>query len=281
MPAARLPWIKFWPELVDHPKFAELNDSERWTWIEVWAKASQQSNRWHFASLSHAVKVTGRPAKQIRKLVQVGLIDESSDGIYIHNAAKWQDRFPSDYSDGVTPNIPRKVRGDKSNAPSTLPEDSANGLPKTPRKLREDSVNTAVKAAANPALEEEEELTPLGSPPFASARGRNAEVIDAIRELGIKPTLAARDHSAIKATSADPTDIAEVYGAVYRGEYGDDFMRKRLSVHEAIGWIDGYRASKLLKETAGRNGHATVSRRMVDHTGCEAGCPSLHPEQFA
>src|SRR6266550_2940335 len=78
MPAPRLPWIKFWPEALDHPKFALLSDTERWTWIEVWGKASLQAERWTFASVAHAVKVTGRKAKDVRRLIEVGLIDEGT-----------------------------------------------------------------------------------------------------------------------------------------------------------------------------------------------------------
>lgn len=86
---------------------------------------------------------------------------------------------------------------------------------------------------------------PETAPGEPAARvNRNGGVIDAIRAQGIEPTLTPRDHGAIKSTSATPALIAEVYGAVYRGEYGDDFMRKRLSVHEAIEWINGYEAWK-------------------------------------
>lgn len=133
MPAKRLPWIKFYPELLEHEKFADLSDSESWTWINVWAKASQQPVRWRFASAAHAAKVTGRSASQIRKLIAARLLDEHSDGLWVHDWQQWQNRYPSDYehSDDGPPTDSEDSPQDQPNAPRTLHEDSA----KTPRTL--------------------------------------------------------------------------------------------------------------------------------------------------
>lgn len=176
MPAARLPWIKFWPELVDHAKFVDLTDSERWTWIEVWAKASQQPERWKFASVAHAQKVTGRKEKDIRKLIEVRLIDERSDGLYIHNARKWQDRYPSDESAKSSP---------------TSPEPHPNGTVKTPRTLLEDSANvTAMLGEDSDKSKREkreedidEDVPPAATqrPPQGDQRPRASAVTDEFR----------------------------------------------------------------------------------------------------
>lgn len=275
MPAARLPWIKFWPELVDHPKFSELSDSERWTWVEVWSKASQQAKRWHFASVAHAVKVTGRPAKQIRTLVAAGLIDESTDGIYIHNAAKWQDRYPSDYSNGLSPNTPRTVRQHSANTPANPPEtddydsgeDSVNDPGNAPDDVRKSKSKSKSKSKTGAAA-------PSGQPTSISERpqnGRSAAVIDAIRATGIEPTLTARDHAALKTSNAPPEVIAEIYCEVFNGRYGDAYQQRNLSVHELLAWIDGYRSFKTngppKPVLVGRNGQLDQPRRLVDNTG--------------
>src|SRR6185503_3434640 len=91
MPANRLPWVRVWIEALDHEKFAALTDSDRWTWVALLAKASQQPKRWRFASVKHAAQVTGRPATQIRHLIAVRLVDELEDGIAIHDAKQWQE----------------------------------------------------------------------------------------------------------------------------------------------------------------------------------------------
>jgi hypothetical protein len=52
--------------------------------------------------------------------------------------------------------------------------------------------------------------------------------------------MTARDYAAIKHSTAAPGVIAEVYLAVAGNEWGDDFQRKRLSVHEACDWVPAY-----------------------------------------
>jgi hypothetical protein len=90
MPAKRLPWLKFWPEAVDHEKFAGLSDAERWTWVKLLARAAQQPTRGRFASIAHAVEATGRPAKHVRTLVEVRLLDQREDGLWLHDWLDWQ-----------------------------------------------------------------------------------------------------------------------------------------------------------------------------------------------
>lgn len=287
MAAKRLPWIKFYPELLEHEKFADLSDAESWTWINVWGKASQQTVRWRFASPAHAAKVTGRSVAQIRKLIAARLLDERSDGLWVHDWQQWQQRYPSDYEGsviddglsvedllGIVVNAPSTLREDSANAPPLLPEDSVNGA----AILHEDSVNAAAMSGQCPSRGAERaktktkiESTPNGVPREVVPKpNRSAEVIDAIRALGQEPTMTERDHAAVKRSTAKPEVIAEVYCAVFRGDYGDDFMQRRLSVHEAIGWIDGYRSQKTngLPKSA-RPGRPEPTRNLIDKTGVE------------
>lgn len=235
MSAPRLPWIKFWPELFDHEKFASLSDAEAWTWVVVWGKASLQAKRWRFASIEHAHKVTGRPMKHLRRLVELHLIDEGTDGVHIHNAPKWQDKHPSDYS--VKP--PPSLRESSVNAASSVPRARVEG-----------------EGDREGDREIEEDVTPPGGqsllserPTSANGNGHlsknlpkgSAAVKEAFKLAGLEAVVfEPRDHHAIKHSNAEPALIAEVYVAVARREYGDDFMRKQLSVHAAIGWINGY-----------------------------------------
>lgn len=107
MPAKRLPWQKFWPELVDHEKFVGLTDSEAWTWVRVYAKAGQQPKRGRFASVKHAAVASGRSERHIRRLIAVRLIDETTEGLLMHDWEEWQRWRKGDESDdGSTPESP-------------------------------------------------------------------------------------------------------------------------------------------------------------------------------
>lgn len=69
--------------------------------------------------------------------------------------------------------------------------------------------------------------------------------LDAMRAAGVDLAYnGKRDGKALKESSADPLDVAAVCVAVFRGEYGDDFMRKRLTIAEAVGWVNGFKASR-------------------------------------
>jgi hypothetical protein len=80
------------------------------------------------------------------------------------------------------------------------------------------------------------------APSGAAPRGnpRVAATIDTFREVGIEPLLTGRDRAAIKASNVPPGLIAATYQAVATREFGDGFMRQRLSVHEAIDWAGAY-----------------------------------------
>lgn len=120
MPAQRLPWIKFWPEALEHEKFSALTDAESWTWIVVWSKASLQPKRWRFASVAHAAHVTARPVKHIRRLIEVGLLDDTDEGLSIHDARQWQDaaNIPPTQREGPLNDPPRVIerplKGDRT-----------------------------------------------------------------------------------------------------------------------------------------------------------------------
>lgn len=90
MPTKAQPWLKFWPELVDHPKFVGISDAVRWTWIKLLARAGQQPTRGQFVSVRHAVEVTGRPEAHIRQLIHVRLLDDNPDALLMHDWQKWQ-----------------------------------------------------------------------------------------------------------------------------------------------------------------------------------------------
>lgn len=96
MPNKPVPWLKLWPELVDHEKFAQLTDSECWTWVKLLAKSGQQPTRGRFRDVTHAVVASGRPKKHVERLIAVRLLDQRADGLWMHDWEKWQRWRPED-----------------------------------------------------------------------------------------------------------------------------------------------------------------------------------------
>lgn len=90
MPTVRAPYVLLWEGLTRHPKVSMLTDSQFRTWVEILMAGARQKRRWSFASVAHVVNVTGRPERDVRALIKSLLLDEVDDGIYIHNAHKWQ-----------------------------------------------------------------------------------------------------------------------------------------------------------------------------------------------
>lgn len=125
MPAKRLPWYKVWAEHTEHPKICELSDGQYRTWQYVLAKASQQPERWTFASARHAATVTGRPLAHVHCLITYGLLDETPEGLIVHNGKRWQDKYPSDYSLNAAATLPESsesIAGNAAGIPISDPE---------------------------------------------------------------------------------------------------------------------------------------------------------------
>ena len=80
-------------------------------------------------------------------------------------------------------------------------------------------------------------------------------MIELIRAEGVPVTFTARDGAALKATRPEPELVAEAYCAAYRGDWGDEFIRRNLSVRFVVDRLAGYLASK-----HAANGHANGRR---------------------
>lgn len=95
--------------------------------------------------------------------------------------------------------------------------------------------------------------------------GRVQAVVEAFRAMNIEPMMGPRDYAAIKSSCVPPGLVAEVFCAVAERLYGDDFMRKRLSVHEAVGWAAGWVEHCL--EEAKANGEYDAERDRLRSLG--------------
>lgn len=253
MPRPRLPWFKVWAGATRDKKIAGLSDHTFRVWIELLDAASEQRVRGRFVSYESAAAIIRRKAAEVRLVAAAGLMDEVDGLVVMHDWDDWQRWRPDDAATDEAGTPPES----HTNGSGITHESLRNGTSKTPDKgtkarplyarAREDvDVEGDVEGERD---EDESPQAPSGLPPAGNGRihvlhkrgnPRVAAVIDAFKALKIDVTLGARDHAAIKHSNADPSKIAEVYDAVARCEYGDDFMRRRLTVHDAIEWINGY-----------------------------------------
>ncbi len=71
-----------------------------------------------------------------------------------------------------------------------------------------------------------------------------ALAIDRCRELGVEPAIDSRDGKAINECSATAEVIGEAYSAVYRGTWGDSWLKNNLSFRIVCSRISGYLAQR-------------------------------------
>jgi hypothetical protein len=115
----------------------------------------------------------------------------------------------------------------------------------------------ASPTSATPALPDAPDgpapATPRGNPKVAA-------VIDALRAEGMTGTLKPADRQALTRTEYPAGDVASLYAAIYRGEYGDEFMHTGLSVANCVNrWMDGWQSH--------RAGHRAPDRRTGNGNG--------------
>lgn len=67
-------------------------------------------------------------------------------------------------------------------------------------------------------------------------------MIDAIKAGGGEVTFGPRDGKAVKDSGADAQLIADAYLAVWRGEWGDGWLRENLSIRLVVERLGGYQA---------------------------------------
>jgi len=68
--------------------------------------------------------------------------------------------------------------------------------------------------------------------------------IDAVQTADVAYTPSDADGRALKSTPLSALQVAEVYIAIARGDFGDDFLRDRLSARTAIGAWNGYETAQ-------------------------------------
>jgi hypothetical protein len=227
----------------------QLSDRTFRVWQELLDAANEQKIRGRFDSYSAAAAIIRRKPAEVRLVAAAGLLDESADGVWLHDWKDWQRWKPED--EGLTNDEPTSPEDPDYDSPITH-ESHRNGSGITHEKHRK--TRSLARAREDVDVEGdvdvERERDTRSSPSLRSGaaasekRGnpRVQAVIEAFRALSGDVYLTPRDHAAIKRSDVPPELIAQTYDAVARGAWGDDFMRKRLSVHEAIEWANAYQA---------------------------------------
>lgn len=131
--------------------------------------------------------------------------------------------------------------------------DGQGGVQKWPpptvaRAIQESTreIHTPLQGETPPALTPK----PRGNPKVSA-------VVDALRAEGMTGTITPRDAKAIRETEHDAREVAALYAAVFRGEYGDPWMQTKLSVALCLEYLPGWRSHQAGHHApAKRNGQA-------------------------
>lgn len=104
-----------------------------------------------------------------------------------------------------------------------------------------ESLTTPIESG--PAREADASTPPTTTGEVAAEKGnrRVAAVIDALRAEGMTGTLTPKDRQAIQRVAHDPHEVAALYVAIFKGEYGDPYMHDNLSVWLCLEKLPGWR----------------------------------------
>ena len=125
MPAKRLDWFRVWIDATTHEKVRQLDDATFRTWVELLDAAAKQPRRGRFVSRASAASIIRRPVKHVATLIAATLIDESDEGLTMHDWDEWQRWRPQDTIDDATP--PDRPPNGYPNNSRTTTEHHANG----------------------------------------------------------------------------------------------------------------------------------------------------------
>lgn len=247
-----MPWVRMDDQYPEHPKVDRVGPYAAWLNVCAWAYCARNLTD-GFVPSERVARLANvpQPAKLAKALVEARLWEAVEGGYMVHDflaynpsreqvlkeraaTAKRVSEHRERVSNGVTP---PDTNGGGNGRSTPVGNGVSTDAPYPSRTPPVPSQST---------LRENSPPAPNGAPPRGSTepppRGnsRVQAVIDAFRENGYEPPMGPRDYAAIKRSTAPPGLIVEAFMAVQLREYGDDFMRKRLSVHEAIDWVPGY-----------------------------------------
>lgn len=248
-------WIEVHQSLPTHAKTVEAAALLDVPEVEVvghmvclwlWAVDNAREGRINVAKplvIAKAAKWAGEPGRFVDALLAAGFMDE--DGC-IHDWDEYTGRLMErrERVQEQTRARVQKWRENRRLSSIDVRNANSNALPVTPVTLGN------APTVPNPTVPNHSSTTPVGRGRAADAdapaplkpRGnaKVSAVIDALRAEGMTGTLTARDAKAVKDVEHDPAQVAALYAAIFRGEYGDDWMHKNLSVALCLEKLPGW-----------------------------------------
>lgn len=102
--------------------------------------------------------------------------------------------------------------------------------------------------------------------PVIAKPNKYADFIDAVHAQGLPYESEPADARAVKQAAPSAAQIAECYGALARGEWGDDWTRGRLSAQTAVKSWNAYQTAKTVprREQRGRGGKRDAFGELAD-----------------
>lgn len=174
-------------------------------------------------------------------LVVSGLWEQVDAGYHIHDYLDYQNSAADieEYRARDRARKPRAAHVESADSPNGIHVESAR-IPAPKKEKKEEEVEGDVEV---PLSAESGRAAAAATPPRAVLRrDRLAQVIDLIRDADLEPNIRGQDAKAVKDCRAAPADIAATYVAIARGEFGDEFMLRKLSITTASAHVDGWRA---------------------------------------
>lgn len=246
-----MPWIESHTTLARHPKTLRLARALGvdvptaighlhllWWWAIEYAQDGDLS-RFGADELADAC-LWERPPDVLWTSVQgAGFVD--ADGV-LHDwqvyAGKLIDRRKADAQ--------RKREAREARSAEPVPD-----VRRTSGGRRRDGVRTV----PNPTVPNHSSTTPVeggpareagasARPPKSRGDPQVAAMIDALRAEGMTGTLTGRDRKAIADTEHNPAEVAALYAAIFRREYGSPFQHEALSVANCFEWLPGWQSHR-------------------------------------
>lgn len=254
--------VAFWLWSLDNAPDGRMNDSAR--------------------TIAFAAQWTGNASDLVDALVDAGFLERTEDGYAIHNWWQYAGRLIDRRERNTERMRAARARHVQTScaarAGATVPNRTVPNrnqeiyLPESQGEIEGVQGETA---AMQPPPEPEAPIVaqpePMSSNGKAPKVNRYAQVIDAVRALDPEVVIAgdrARNAKAVKECDAAPEVIAEAYVALWTGDWNDDFLRRRGSLHAVIDNLGGYLAGKRAPPArASPNGKPPISdelRRILE-----------------
>jgi hypothetical protein len=216
------------------------------------------------AEIEGGAEWDGEPGAFVEALTGAGFIDVRDDGRFIHDWYEFAGKLLTRREDNRVRQAnkrerDRSVSGAVRNAnvtrESRVTSRTSHGAtvpnPTQPNIPLPTEVGAPVADApdARPSRKRAVAVNEPTEPAKPKGNVKVASVIDALRAEGMTGRITGRDAKAIRDIDHDPVEVAAMYAAIYRGEYGDGWMKDNLSVllclEKMPGWLsfrEGHRA---------------------------------------